>query len=560
MCDLDKIDLGNDEAEQDERLKEYFLKTRNYENALLGTKSIIIGRKGSGKSAIFTLLEDELEESGVLVIPITPDQYSWNALRDYRESGIQELQAYTNAWKITLLSAVVCKLNDAKLVSKSSELVEYYKYMKDAYIPSKDTSFLTDNIIDKIKPLLKGIKTQWIWIESGSSEISPTPIRIIEEIKKILIRDWPNEKKVRILIDRLDDSWDASDKSKNMIIGLLKASNDVNASFGGKIIITVFLRSDIYDNLFFDDKDKLRQYEETLIWNRDNLKAVVAERVRVSLKLDETNPDKIWKRVFSEEIYRSKASPEKYIIDRTFKRPRDIISFVRFAIEVAIQNGHCKIMRDDTRLAEERYYSHSKYDDLIIEYQKQFPKIKQLLDSFSGSRHELSRDDLLDRINGFIEKYEVREQNENLLRQLFVWGVIGVKRQGRAGLKQRGGTGFYYYYDDPSINPHAYKEYYIHPSLRHHLNISEKREKISRNMQESDIDDFILLELEQNALKMARKYGGMLPLEIYCNETGKDRDLAIKDMNLLKDKCGWIRQETSKSPNFIVFKPPKEAL
>ena len=256
MCDLDKIDLGNDEAEQDERLKEYFLKTRNYENALLGTKSIIIGRKGSGKSAIFTLLEDELEESGVLVITITPDQYSWNALRDYRESGIQELQAYTNAWKITLLSAVVWKLNDAKLVSKSSELVEYYKYMKDAYIPSKDKSFLTDNIIDKIKPLLKGIKTQWIWIESGSPEISPTPIRIIEEIKKILIRDWPNEKKVRILIDRLDDSWDASDKSKNMITGLLKASNDINASFGGKIIITVFLRSDIYDNLFFDDKDK----------------------------------------------------------------------------------------------------------------------------------------------------------------------------------------------------------------------------------------------------------------------------------------------------------------
>lgn len=567
MCDLTKINLGNDEAEQDERLKEYFLKTRNYENARSGSKTIIIGRKGSGKSAIFTLLRDELENSGDLVIPITPDQYSWNALKDYQESGTLQLQAYTNAWKMTLLSAAVCKLNDAKLAPKDSELVKYYQYMKDTYIPSTEKSFINKNFIEKVKPLLncvKSIKTQWIWYGSETSETSPTPIRIIEEIKNILIRDWPHDKNLRIIIDRLDDSWDANEGSKNMIIGLLKASNDINASFAGNIIVTVFLRSDIYDNLFFDDKDKLRQYEETLIWNTENLITVVAERVRVSLKLDETNSNNIWNCVFSNELYRSKASSKKYIIDRTFKRPRDIISFVRFAIEVAIGNDHLKVMRVDTRLAEERHYSHSKYEDLIIEYQKQFPIIKDFLDSFSGARHKLSRDDLLDRINEFIEKYDVRELNDNLLRQLFVWGVIGVKRQGRAGVQQRGGTSFYYYYDDPSINPHAYREYYIHPSLRHYLSISESREEISTrepvDVQEADLDDFILLELEQNAIRLARKYGGVLPLEIYCKETGIDSDLAINDMNTLKDKFGWIKQDTPRSPDFIVFKPPKESL
>ena len=47
MLDLSKIDLGKDEAEQDERLKEYFLKTTSYNNALTGKKTIIVGRKGS---------------------------------------------------------------------------------------------------------------------------------------------------------------------------------------------------------------------------------------------------------------------------------------------------------------------------------------------------------------------------------------------------------------------------------------------------------------------------------------------------------------------------------
>lgn len=83
--DLQKIDLGKDEAEQDQRLHEYFLKTASYRNALTGQKTIIVGRKGSGKSAIFSLLQSELENSGNLVIPITPDQYSWSTLRDYKE-------------------------------------------------------------------------------------------------------------------------------------------------------------------------------------------------------------------------------------------------------------------------------------------------------------------------------------------------------------------------------------------------------------------------------------------------------------------------------------------
>ncbi len=135
---LQKIDLGKDEAEQDQRLHEYFLKTTSYKNALSGQKTIVIGRKGSGKSAIFSLLQSELEKSGNLVIPITPDQYSWSSLRDYREQGILPEQAHTNAWKFTLLSSLVWKLNNEGLISSKSKLAEFYKYMKDSYLPKTD--------------------------------------------------------------------------------------------------------------------------------------------------------------------------------------------------------------------------------------------------------------------------------------------------------------------------------------------------------------------------------------------------------------------------------------
>ena len=125
MFDLVKIDLGKDEAEQDSRLKEYFLKTTYYENAFSGKKTIIIGRKGSGKSAIFILLQDELEKNDSLVIPITPDQYSWSALKDYKEQGILPEQAHTNAWKLTLLASVVWKLNEKGLITAKTKLHDY---------------------------------------------------------------------------------------------------------------------------------------------------------------------------------------------------------------------------------------------------------------------------------------------------------------------------------------------------------------------------------------------------------------------------------------------------
>lgn len=285
--DLSKINLGNDEAEQDQSLKEYFLKTSSYKNSLNGSKTIIIGRKGSGKSAIFKLMKDELEEMGSIVIPITPDQYSWSALKDYKELEILPLQAHTNAWRMTLLSSVIWKLNQEDFISKGSKLVKYYqKYMKDAYIINEENWLF--GIVGRIKERLaeiNALNTPIGGVGIREKNAEAIPLRVTDELKTLLIEEWPDDLKVRILIDRLDDSWDATEESKNLIIGLLKAANEINAIFKSNIIITIFLRSDIYDTLIFDDKDKLRQYEETLFWNNDNLKAVVCERIRLVLVL-----------------------------------------------------------------------------------------------------------------------------------------------------------------------------------------------------------------------------------------------------------------------------------
>ena len=470
MLNLKRIDLGKDEAEQDANLHRYFVKTPAYNACLEGKKYIVLGRKGSGKSAIFTLLNDELSKEN-LTIQITPDQYAWSTLRSYKEVGISVEHAHTNAWKLTILSAVIWKLNDMNMLKSTSKLVPYYKYFKDNYDPSDKNWFL--NIAEKAKQVLEKVKIEGISFDFSSS--IGTPLKIVNELKLLLKNEWPNGVKVFVLFDRLDDSWDASDDSRYLLVGLFKAIAELNAHFSGLFSCITFIRSDIYNSLIFDDQDKIREYEQNIIWNTATLKTLICERVRVSLETTEDD-SAIWKQLFSEKSYRSKASPEKYLIDRTFKRPRDLISLVRLAIEKAIENNHECIETTDTRLVEEERYSESKYRDLIIENQKQYPYIKDLLDAFSSRLHIISIEDLRQICADTIKRKNIDVTIEQLIRFLFSIGFIGVKRKGRAGVRQRGEEPIFYSYDDSTLNPIAYSEFYIHTALRIYLNITEKRQ------------------------------------------------------------------------------------
>ncbi len=76
--------------------------------------------------------------------------------------------------------------------------------------------------------------------------------------------------KLFILIDKVDEIWGDDDASSNMAVGLLMAAKEINSKFNN-VKCVVFLRSDIYEQLQFFDKDKLRGDEETILWTRSTL-------------------------------------------------------------------------------------------------------------------------------------------------------------------------------------------------------------------------------------------------------------------------------------------------
>ena len=83
--DLEEIDIGDIAAENEiESLRAYFVRTGEYNTARKGHAQIIVGRKGSGKTALFYALRHQINPArqNVLVLDLKPEGYQFAKLNE----------------------------------------------------------------------------------------------------------------------------------------------------------------------------------------------------------------------------------------------------------------------------------------------------------------------------------------------------------------------------------------------------------------------------------------------------------------------------------------------
>jgi hypothetical protein len=99
---LNTLYFGKDDAESDFTsgglLRQGFLKTHAYEEAYAGNKTLFIGRKGSGKSAICLMLHNSLSKQGYAAL-ITPDEISGEEIRRFSLAGISPETSKELIWR-----------------------------------------------------------------------------------------------------------------------------------------------------------------------------------------------------------------------------------------------------------------------------------------------------------------------------------------------------------------------------------------------------------------------------------------------------------------------------
>jgi len=466
---LGQIDFGSADAESDRRLSEYFVKAPYVEDALSLKRTLILGRKGSGKSALFSQLERLFRASGLattIVVQLTPDQYSWTALRQYREQGLMPEQAHTNAWKFAIATAIAGSLADLSDVLLPTQEAKEARDRLRAFI-HQNYGKTHPTLYPTATRLLNGIKSFnleafgfGVGIERTDKELPLTPMVI--DALLVLIAQIARIIGIIVAFDKLDDSWDGSNESKHLLIGLLKATKDLNDRYSRQnpssgISLLVFLRADIYEGLQFDDKDKHRATEVQIAWDAGLLKKMIEQRLQ-----DEVTTGDL----FEEGEMRGSILPFNYLVKRTFLRPREVIQFLQACANIAGRDA-TEISKEHIRQAEERY-SAWKVEDLKQEYRRLHPDFESALEALRQGLHRYdSLEEFEKFLRGRIPQIIERIGSRPIIELLFNASVIGV-RLGNAGSPR-------FRCEDSGLVLPASGAVYVHQSLYRGLSIREKR-------------------------------------------------------------------------------------
>ncbi len=475
---IEKLNFGSDDAERDAKdgfLSKVFLKTSLYSRLSNGKRELIIGRKGAGKSALCLTLKSTFEGDDRSTILATPKSLSVQKIQQLKVDSVSKEEAYVLSWKYVLLVKIgievlsVAKRLKLKVQGKSKKLLGEVDFFLTANNEIKKSIWNKDiRLLNPVSGLSKFSAKLGVF-EAGF-EASPKKelvdaANILEEFEDKLeeLLSLLDQISITVLIDKIDEVWNTTEESSLMIIGLINAIHGLNSSLQ-RTNILLFLRSDIYDTLRFNDADKLRNLEERIFWSDKDLKQLIANRGRFSAGLDIKEADKLWNIFFDNSI--GEQDSFRYILNRTLKRPRELIQFCNLSLTIAQDQGYEKITHESI-LSAEAQYSNWKLNDLVSEFLVQYPYLKDVLVVFQGFRPQFTRDEFnlhyqeaqkqLTRLYSELHSLS----SSSVLQILFTIGFLGAKIYGNE----------IYFYDDPKLILPQCEFIVVHPAFHVALGI-----------------------------------------------------------------------------------------
>ena len=422
---------------------------------------MIIGKKGSGKTAIFKKLITT-KEHDFFAFGHTFSDYPWHYHECQARVGIPDFDKYTQSWKyLILLSAAKVALNQDQSLpvdaSTMEDLVRLESFVVDTYgsrDPDMSQVFSPTKRL-KLKPYFE---LDWKILKAGISPeavpVSELPT-IVQEVNaaftRTLLRCLNREHKYFIAFDQLDLGFDPnSPEYANRLIGLLLASRDINLAArdaGVKLFVVVFLRDDIYDCLHFEDKNKMTENFVSLIeWDtprtKKTLKALMERRFKIVLG-DDTHTSVSWDAVFNEtREMPGHQTKYEHMRDRTYLRPRDIIKFTNCALacyreragRTAGADHPIKLDNGDVHNARVEYseYFLREIDD---EVHKHMPDYEKQLDVLRAlGKWQFEKEEF---VKPFKLQYpESQSSPEEILERLYDYSLVFTAQVGAASAAQ----------------------------------------------------------------------------------------------------------------------------
>lgn len=354
---LRKLDIGKSVAESDHDLAKYFLKTRVFDDFIDGDLDVVIGGKGTGKSAIFRIVANNASAydnlSNVIVVPVSNESGAlhFDQFDDMDDPTDTRLG---NAWKLYILSVLGNKLADSFSLKKRLEGREILNFLYRHKLRKKngDLRNILKSALDKLQADVQ-LKSRYIKILAKFGYKPTPPAQPSEVITDGFncIRDYLEKtgEEAWIIIDRLDEAFTARDKAHlevPTLRALLRSILDMK-TWSPRIQLKALFRKDLFESVTAEPLKNLDHImREEIIWSDTDLYYLLDRRLREkpdifsTLKLSRNCSDEdLFTAVFPDQVDVGPKRPKtwKWMVSRIQdgkgeKWPRNLIELVNNAI------------------------------------------------------------------------------------------------------------------------------------------------------------------------------------------------------------------------------------
>jgi len=464
MNDLHAInDFGAIDAESDDLLAKCFESHPAYLEALDGRRFLVLGRKGAGKTAIYKKII-LLRDHSTFSVGHSFADYPWHYHDAQVVHSAAEQERYLHSWKYLILlslSKILLNFDQSQPWSDGAmeALAKIEGFIVDTY-GSKDPDitevFHPGKRLRHLSKLKVDLKVFQFGKEEDGLAMEHLP-RVFQDVNRsleaLVLTSLNPANRYYVCFDQLDIGFQPTSAEYHLrLIGLILAARDfANAARerGCALKVLVFLRSDIYHrSLLFEDKNKITDtYRVELEWDQPGtatLKSVMERRFGEVLGIP---PGNSWDVVFDETTeMRGHQTKYQHILDRTFRRPRDVIKFCNCVLDVFHRRQGEKFSNEDVNLAHTDYSNYLRAE-IVDEIHKYYPDQKIYFEMLRQLGYQVfTQDDFAKAYAAWKEKLQQPRPMDEILEQLYDFSIIGAYRAGGRGY---GGAEYMYKYVDP---------------------------------------------------------------------------------------------------------------
>jgi len=395
---LQRISFGEFLAEHEsEELYDYYVETSTSESLVKNEYNIVVGRKGTGKTATLYFLEHTLSRDiRNHVIVIKPVSFELEALLSLlRKIPAEFERSYLieSSWKFLIYTEIAYALY-FKLKNKSEFALDDSERAFLDFVTSKEDLILADFAV-RLEAQIVRISADDLTKSSQDYRLRVSELLhegILKELRTHLGKIIDSGHRIILLIDNLDKSWRKNSElelQSRWILGLLGITGRIIKDFanvknrveGIDFHLTIFLRSDIFRFMleYAREPDKI-EYTRLKMDDQQVLFRIIEERF-VELSEDEVTAEHFWK----EYVVKAVGGTEikAYVYDHIMPRPRDIIYFFNKAKENAVFRGHTRIEQDDIADAVKEY-SNWLFKSILVENGITVDQFEEFLFEFIG--------------------------------------------------------------------------------------------------------------------------------------------------------------------------------